>query len=96
MPARTKDQRPSRVARGGRAYASTVRALGERLRALRQERGWTLEFAADKADLDWKHLQKMEMGQLNVTLVSLVRLAQGLGVPLNELFVTPKRRAGPK
>jgi transcriptional regulator with XRE-family HTH domain len=42
-------------------------------------------------DLDLKHLQKIEAGQLNVTLVTLVRIAAGLEVPMNELF--PRRRS---
>jgi transcriptional regulator with XRE-family HTH domain len=38
-------------------------------------------------DLDLKHLQKIESGTINVTLVTLVRLARGLGAPLGSLFV---------
>jgi transcriptional regulator with XRE-family HTH domain len=42
-------------------------------------------------DLDLKHLQKVEAGQLNVTLVTLVRIADGLEVPMSDLF--PRRRS---
>lgn len=37
-------------------------------------------------DIDWKHLQKIEAGQLNITLVTLVRIAKGLHVSLDALF----------
>jgi transcriptional regulator with XRE-family HTH domain len=37
-------------------------------------------------DLTTAHLWKIEAGQLNVTLVTLVRIAQGLGVPTAALF----------
>jgi transcriptional regulator with XRE-family HTH domain len=40
--------------------------------------------------LDLKHLQKIEAGTVNVTLVSLLRIADGLREPLDELFT--KRR----
>jgi transcriptional regulator with XRE-family HTH domain len=50
------------------------------------ERDWTLEQMAEKCDLDLKHLQKIESGQLNVTLVTLVRLAVGLKKPMAALF----------
>lgn len=57
-----------------------------RLRALRQDQDLTLEAAAEQMDLDWKHLQKIEAGQLNVTLVTLVRIAKGLETSLSDLF----------
>lgn len=37
--------------------------------------------------LDLTHLQKIEAGKLNVTLVTLVRIADGLGVSVRDLFV---------
>jgi transcriptional regulator with XRE-family HTH domain len=46
---------------------------------------------AERADLDLKHLQKVEAGQLNVTLVTLVRIAAGLEISMGDLF--PRRRA---
>jgi len=37
-------------------------------------------------DLDLKHLQKIEAGTLNVTLVTLVRIAVGFGERIGALF----------
>ena len=65
------------------------KALGARVRELRDKRGWTLERAAEAMDLDLKHLQKVEAGKLNVTLVTLVRIAEGLAVPVASLFTPP-------
>jgi transcriptional regulator with XRE-family HTH domain len=53
---------------------------------LRTARQWTLEQAAEAMNLDLKHLQKVEAGKLNVTLVTLTRIAEGLGEPLASLF----------
>jgi ribosome-binding protein aMBF1 (putative translation factor) len=78
--------RRSGVHKGSRRYIREVKALGLRVRGLRNERGWTLEQAAERCDLDFKHLQKVESGQVNVTLVTLVRLAVGLKVSLGALF----------
>jgi len=36
--------------------------------------------------MDLKHLQKIESGQINLTLVTLVRIAEGLGEPVRVLF----------
>lgn len=87
MPKPPTDERPSRVHKGTRRYAREAKALGLRIRALRNERDWTLEQMAEACDLDLKHLQKIESGQLNVTLVTLVRLAVGLKKPMAALFV---------
>jgi transcriptional regulator with XRE-family HTH domain len=87
MPRRAQQERPSRTARETAAYRRAVRQLGGRLKELRTERGWTLEHAAELADMDLKHWQKIEAGQLNVTMVTLVRMAEGLGVGLGELFL---------
>lgn len=86
MPKPSPDERPSRVHKGTARYVREAKALGLRLRRLREEQGWTLEKAAERCDLDLKHLQKIESGQLNVTLVTLVRLAVGFRLPMAALF----------
>jgi len=84
--------------RGGMslAYINRLPAIGGKqrrsawqVRALRQAKGWTLEEAAEKGDLDLKHWQKIEAGHINVTLVTLVRIAEGLGETVGSLFGTP-------
>ncbi len=89
------DDRPSRQVRKTARFAEETRRLGERVRALRQEHGWTLEQAAEAMQLDLKHLQKVEAGLVNVTLVTIVRIADGLGITTQELFgeMKPARRA---
>lgn len=69
------------------------RGLAARQRdAQRLSREWTLENASEKADLDLEHWQKIEAGgspsspPLNVTLVTLVRIAGAFNVPVAELF----------
>jgi transcriptional regulator with XRE-family HTH domain len=91
MPA-APDERPSRLHKKGPRYLRELRALGLRVRALRLGAGLTLERAAEKCDLDLKHLQKIEGGTLNVTFVTLVRLAQGFKVSMGGLF--PAREPG--
>ena len=54
--------------------------------AVKNLRGLTLEEASAAMDLDLKHLQKVEAGQVNVTLVTVLRVADGLGVPPALLF----------
>lgn len=86
MAAARKEERSSRIAKGTPRYAREAKALGLRLRSLREERQWTLEQTAERCDLDLKHLQKIEAGLLNVTLVTLVRLSVGFRTPIAAFF----------
>ena len=85
--------RASQVARQSSRYAAEVRQLGLRIRALREARGLTLEQAAEAMNLDLKHLQKIEAGKIKVTLVTLIRVAEGFAEPLEALFKVRKVRA---
>jgi transcriptional regulator with XRE-family HTH domain len=83
--------RPSRVARQSPRFAAETKALGERVRQLREARGWTLEQADEGTGVNWKHWQKIESGQINVTLATLIRIAEGFGEPLESLFKQSRR-----
>ena len=56
-------------------------AVGNSVRALRKKRGLSQEALADKAGLDRAHLGRIERGTRNVSLLNLVRIANGLSVP---------------
>lgn len=86
MPDRAGMPRASQVARQSRRFRAEVRSLGLRIRELRLAREWTLEQASEASDIDLKHWQKIESGQVNVTMVTLVRIAEGLDEPLASLF----------
>lgn len=88
MPRPPAEESASRATRRSKRFRSDARALGRRIRALRQERGLTLEDLAEAAGVHPSHLWRAEAGtaDLNITLVTLVRIAQGLGVPTARLF----------
>lgn len=79
--------RPSRDFRQSRQYARACRALGLRIRQLREAAALTLDAASGRADLDLAHWQKIEAGKVNVTLATLLRIANALDASLNALFV---------
>ncbi len=91
----TADERPSRLVRESRRFGVAAKALGARVRELRRARSWTLEQAAERMALDLKHLQKVEAGNppLNVTLATLLRIADGLDVTIAELFAGLARKS---
>lgn len=81
-----------RIARedGGEAHVEPL-DLGARVRALRKDRGWTLEQAAQKAGLARSTLSKIENGQMSPTYEALKKLAEGLAISVPQLFTPPSK-----
>jgi transcriptional regulator with XRE-family HTH domain len=57
-----------------------LKRLGAQIRLIRNEKDLTLEEAAEKGGMSWKHLQAIEYGNKNFTVTSLFRLAKAMGV----------------
>ncbi|MBI1944512.1 MAG: helix-turn-helix transcriptional regulator [Deltaproteobacteria bacterium] len=64
--------------RGSRRLLRLQADVGAQLRALREARGLTQERLAEKVGVGARHLQKVEAGEVNVTLVTLVQFAEAL------------------
>ena len=60
--------------------------FGDRIRQLRNDRGWSQEELADRAGLHRTYIGSVERGEQNLSLVNIERLAATLGVSLAELF----------
>jgi transcriptional regulator with XRE-family HTH domain len=59
--------------------------FGERVRARRAELGLSQEELARESSLHWSYLGQVERGQRNLTLHSILKLAEVLGVDPCEL-----------
>jgi transcriptional regulator with XRE-family HTH domain len=66
--------------------------VGGRVRALRRERGWTLELLAERSGVSRAMISKLERGEKNPTLVVAAKVAEGLGVSLSQLVGIEERR----
>ena len=62
-----------------------LRALGTRVRQLREGKGWTQETLADRAGLDRSYIAGIEAGLRNPSVRALARIAKGLGVAVAEV-----------
>jgi len=62
--------------------------LGERVRQLRRERGWTLDDASGRCGLSRAALSKIERGQMSPTFGALQKIAQGFELDLTDLIAT--------
>lgn len=88
-----------RVQLFGESYRAVVERIGANVRRLREAKGWTQEECAYRCqDLGPALLRTIEAGRTNVTAATLVRLSDGLGVDIADLFVPtaplPKRSRG--
>jgi len=63
----------------------SLTAFGLAVRRTREAKGLTQERLAERADLDPTYISGIERGVRNASLISLVRVAKGLGIPLAKL-----------
>jgi XRE family transcriptional regulator, aerobic/anaerobic benzoate catabolism transcriptional regulator len=63
-----------------------LRVLGVRVRELRSRRGMTRKMMAQESDVSERHLAQLELGDGNVSIVLLRRIAIALNVSLADLF----------
>lgn len=83
MPAKSKSSTST-----GSPDAIT-RHLGQRLKHLRQERGWSLESLAGSSGVSRSMLSQIEREQANPTLAVALRIARAFGLTLGELVESP-------
>jgi DNA-binding XRE family transcriptional regulator len=67
-------------------WKDVVGSLGPKVRALRRERGLTLQQLANAADVSTASVHKVERGDMVPTVTTLLKIAGALGVPVR-LFV---------
>jgi transcriptional regulator with XRE-family HTH domain len=62
------------------------RRLGERVRKLRNQQGWSQEAFAAVCKINRSYMGRIERGELNLTLDSLGKIGKGLGVTVSALL----------
>ncbi len=60
--------------------------LGERVRQLRLQRGFSQEDLGMKAKIHRTYIGSVERGEQNVSIINIEKIARALGVSLAELF----------
>jgi transcriptional regulator with XRE-family HTH domain len=66
--------------------------VGARIRALRQQRGWTLKALGRRAALSHPFLSQLERGLARPSIDSVERIADALGVSVGALWAPPRAR----
>lgn len=61
-----------------------LKAFGRKIQKLRKDKKLSYRRFAIEADLAPSHVQKLEAGESNPTLTTLLKIAEALGIELNE------------
>ncbi|MGA2584088.1 MAG: helix-turn-helix transcriptional regulator [Tepidisphaeraceae bacterium] len=70
--------------------------FGQRLRTLRQARGYSQERLAELSQLHRTYVGGVERGERNISLINIWRLAEALSVDASALFSGDGTRSRPK
>jgi transcriptional regulator with XRE-family HTH domain len=69
--------------------------LGQRLRVLRKQRGWSQEKLGARAGLSGKFIGEVERGEKSISVDSLYRVSLALDIPLRDLTDVRTERGQP-
>jgi len=60
--------------------------IGQKIRQLRLERGFSQEDFAAEVSIDRSYMGGIERGERNVAALNLIRIAKALGVEVGDIF----------
>ncbi|MEQ1624524.1 MAG: helix-turn-helix transcriptional regulator [Sediminibacterium sp.] len=60
--------------------------FGKHLSKIRKKKGLSMRELAARCDIDYAKISKLENNKANVTITTLIELAEGLGIPPKELL----------
>jgi DNA-binding XRE family transcriptional regulator len=85
------------VRRCANLYVSMIhRAIAEAIKHWRQVRGLSQRALAERTDLSYVHIARLELGQGNPTVSTLESLAKALEIPVVDLLIEPKKATSKK
>lgn len=67
-------------------YNIYLKEFGNNLRRIRKEKGLSMEVVANEAEIEYRQLGRIERGEINTTIISLLRIAEVLKVDIKEFF----------
>jgi transcriptional regulator with XRE-family HTH domain len=60
--------------------------FGKHLSKIRKKKGFSMRELASRCDIDYAKISKLENNKANVTITTLIELAEGLGIHPKELL----------
>lgn len=60
--------------------------IGEQIKSIRKEKGFTQEYLAEKVNIHPTYVGKIESGKSNTSVLMLFKISRALGVKLSDIF----------
>lgn len=67
-------------------YDTYLKKVGNTLRKIRKEKGFSMENLANEAEIEYRQLGRIERGEINTSIISLLRICNTLGIEMKALF----------
>ena len=67
-------------------YDIYLKKFGNNLRKIRKEKGFTMEGLANEAEIEYRQLGRIERGEINTSIISLLRICEVLQIEISSLF----------
>lgn len=67
-------------------YDIYLKQFGNNLRRIRKDKGLSMEAVANEAEIEYRQLGRIERGEVNTTIISLLRIAKILEVDMKVFF----------
>ena len=68
-------------------YDLFLKEFGINLRSIRKKQGLTMEAVANEAEIEYRQYARIERGEINTSIVTLLRISQVLKIEIFELFL---------
>jgi len=67
-------------------YDNFLKEFGKQVRLTRKERSMSMEAVAYKAGIEYRQLGRIERGEVNTTIISLLKIAEALEIDIKRFF----------
>ena len=67
-------------------YETALKIIGNNIRTIRNSKGLSMEAVANEANIEYRQLGRIERGEGNTTVASLLKIADALKVDVNKFF----------
>lgn len=67
-------------------YDKYLKEFGLNLRTIRKKKGVSMEALANEAEIEYRQLGRIERGEINTTIISILRISEALKIDTIELF----------
>ena len=64
-----------------------LKRVGNKVRGFRKDKNFTMENLAFETDIEYRQIGRIERGEINTTLLSMMRISIALNVELNLFFI---------